>query len=199
MTSSVSSCAWTRGEPLPFSIFTFHDRWNAGSACSTASARRPAVSIAGWAKLNYSRIKVLQLLSLFAVAVRASSFITRLFLTCNRETNPDKSPVGPLVAPPFPPNSLTRVDIANADGNKVAACTAMQDVATRGFLISLGGRSRIRVVSDGIAGERAIEVPAPEAYALLQTEIVRAGRVTLTRAELDDLCAKVGNAASCTG
>lgn len=69
----------------------------------------------------------------------------------------------------------------------------MQDVATRGFLISLGGRSRIRVVSDGIVGERVIEVPAPEAYARLQTEIVRAGRVTLTRAELDGLCAKVGN------
>ena len=96
--------------------------------------------------------------------------------------------------PPLPctAESLSRVDIANADGNKVAACTAMQDVATRGFLISLGGRSRIRVLSEG-RGERVIEVPAPEAYALLQAQIVQAGRVTLTRAELDDLCAKVGS------
>eukprot|EP00752_Nemacystus_decipiens_P011029 g9799.t1 len=86
--------------------------------------------------------------------------------------------------------SLTQIDIANADGNKVAACTAMQDVAIRGFLVSLGGRSRIRVVSEGVQ-ERTAEVPAPKAYALLQAEVVRAGRVTLTRAGLDDLCAKV--------
>lgn len=66
----------------------------------------------------------------------------------------------------------------------------MQDVATRGFLVSLGGRSRIRVVSEGVR-ERAAEVPAPEAYALLQAEVVRAGRVTLTRAGLDALCTKV--------
>lgn len=66
----------------------------------------------------------------------------------------------------------------------------MQDVATRGFLVSLGGRSRIRVVSEGVR-ERTAEVPAPKAYALLQAEVVRAGRVTLTRADLDALCAKV--------
>lgn len=69
----------------------------------------------------------------------------------------------------------------------------MQDIATRGFLVSLGRRSRIRVVSEGVR-EGAAEVPVPKAYALLQAEVVRAGRVTLTRAGLDALCAKVGTA-----
>lgn len=68
----------------------------------------------------------------------------------------------------------------------------MQDVATRGFLVSLGGRSRIRVVSEGVR-ERAVGVPSPKAYELLQAEVVRAGRVTLTRAGLEVLCAKVRN------
>lgn len=66
----------------------------------------------------------------------------------------------------------------------------MQDVAMRGFLVSLGGRSRVRVVSEGVR-ERAAEVPSPEAYALLQAEVIRAGRVTLTRAGLDALGTKV--------
>ncbi|CAM9563566.1 unnamed protein product, partial [Hapterophycus canaliculatus] len=87
--------------------------------------------------------------------------------------------------------SLTHVDVANADGHKVAACTAMADVATRGLLVSLGGRSRIRVVSGGGDAVDATEVPAPEIYALVQAEIVRAGRVTLPRRSLDALCAKV--------
>lgn len=88
--------------------------------------------------------------------------------------------------------SLARVDVANADGNKVATCTAMADVAKRGLLISLGGRSRIRVVSEG-GDYGATEVPQPEVYSLVQAEIVRAGRVTLTRDDLDALCAKVRN------
>lgn len=84
-----------------------------------------------------------------------------------------------------------KVDIANADGNKVASCTTMADVASRGLLISLGGRSRIRVLSEG-GDSSAKEVPAPEVYALVQAEIIRSGRVTLTRDELDALCFEVG-------
>lgn len=94
---------------------------------------------------------------------------------------------------PFPEKSLNAVDVANADGNKVAACTLMADIATRGLLVSLGGRSRVRVVSSGGSDHHAAEVPEPEVYTLIQAEIVRAGRVTLTRDSLDELCAKVRN------
>lgn len=71
----------------------------------------------------------------------------------------------------------------------------MADVATRGLLVSLGGRSRIRVLSDGGDTTGATEVPSPEIYALVQAEIVRAGRVTLPRKSLDALCAKVTHSA----
>ncbi|CAM9558204.1 unnamed protein product [Ectocarpus sp. 12 AP-2014] len=87
--------------------------------------------------------------------------------------------------------SLTAVDVANADGNKVAACTSMADIATRGLLVSLGGRSRIRVLSSGGGDHQATEVPEPEVYTLIQAEVVQAGRVTLTRDSLDELCAKM--------
>ncbi|CAM9820514.1 unnamed protein product [Ectocarpus sp. 6 AP-2014] len=87
--------------------------------------------------------------------------------------------------------SLTGVDVANADGNKVAACTSMADIATRGLLVSLGGRSRIRVLSSGGGDHHATEVPEPEVYTLIQAEVVQAGRVTLTRDSLDELCAKM--------
>ncbi|CAM9713484.1 unnamed protein product, partial [Pylaiella littoralis] len=86
--------------------------------------------------------------------------------------------------------SLAEVDISNADGNKVARCTAMADVARRGLLISLDGGSRIRVESGGV-DHGATEVPQPEVYALVQAEIIRAGRVTLTRDGLDALCDNV--------
>lgn len=84
-------------------------------------------------------------------------------------------------------DSLTGVDVANADGNKVAMSTSMEDVAGHGLLVSLGGRPRIRIVSESgdHCGE---EVPAPETYALVKAEIVAAGRVTLLRQELDALC-----------
>lgn len=83
------------------------------------------------------------------------------------------------------------MDVANADGNKVASCTTMADVASRGMLISLGGRSRIRVLSEG-GDSSAKEVPSPEVYALVQAEVIRSGRVTLTRDGLDALCSEVG-------
>lgn len=82
------------------------------------------------------------------------------------------------------------MDVANADGNKVASCTTLADVASRGMLISLGGRSRIRVLSEG-GDSGAKEVPAPEVYALVQAEVIRSGRVTLTRDGLDALCSEV--------
>lgn len=82
------------------------------------------------------------------------------------------------------------VDVANADGNKVASSTAMVDIADRGLLIALGGKSRIRVVSEE-EDRGADEVPAPEIYALLKAEITTAGRVTLTRDALDKLCGEV--------
>ncbi|CAM9453517.1 unnamed protein product, partial [Laminaria digitata] len=91
--------------------------------------------------------------------------------------------------------SLVNVDVANADGNKVASCTTMADVASRGLLISLGGRSRIRVLSEG-GDSSAKEVPAPEVYALVQGEIIRSGRVTLTRDGLDAICSEVYRKAS---
>lgn len=97
---------------------------------------------------------------------------------------------------------MVDVDVANADGNKVALCTTMADVASRGLLISLGGRSRIRVLSEGEGGDSsAKEVPEPEVYALVQAEVIRSGRVTLTRDGLDALCAEVSryaNAANCS-
>lgn len=43
----------------------------------------------------------------------------------------------------------------------------MADVANRGLLVSLGGRSRIRLVSD-TEDQGAEEVPAPEMYLLLK-------------------------------
>lgn len=67
----------------------------------------------------------------------------------------------------------------------------MADIATRGLLVSLGGRSRIRVLSSGGGDHHATEVPEPEVYTLIQAEVVQAGRVTLTRDSLDELCAKV--------
>lgn len=84
-------------------------------------------------------------------------------------------------------HSLTSVDVANVEGNKVALSTSMEDVAGHGLLVSLGGRPRIRIVSEG-GDHSAEQVPAPETYALLKAKVVAAGRVTLTREELDALC-----------
>lgn len=87
-------------------------------------------------------------------------------------------------------NSLTDIDVANADGHKLAQSTPVSDDAGRGLLISLGGRPRIRVVNEA-SGHSMHEAPSPDLYAKLKAKITNAGRVKLKREELDALCTEV--------